>query len=408
MNRPRIALFSMSDPSHFSRLCPLLQGLVSRGVDAYVFTDRRFESLVEAAGGHFVDLFSNFPVDEADSKSQPRSSRYVTYAAHYADAVCEELQQLDPGVIIYDTFAVIGKVVALRLGLPHVNLCAGHNVSPRPDFYKTIERDLVVDPSEECLRAVEELKQRDGLRQMSPLGYISTLSPDLNVYCEPQEFLSPAEREQFAPIAFFGSLDSELLARVTSDRPPRSRFTSPTAHIYISFGTIIWRHFEALALRTMARIVEAVGEMESTTALLSLGGADISPEARKTLERDNVRVEHYVDQAAALRESDLFITHHGLNSTHEAVLYQVPMLSYPFLWDQPGLARRCQELGIAVALADTLRGEPGSDEIRSTIERTFAAREAMHARLEAALSWEHRVEAERGAVLDRIVALGRR
>jgi UDP:flavonoid glycosyltransferase YjiC (YdhE family) len=289
-----------------------------------------------------------------------------------------------------------------------VNLCAGHNVSPRPDFYEMIERDLVVAPSEECLRAVEELKQRDGLRQMSSLGYISTLSPDLNLYCEPQEFLSPAERELFAPIAFFGSLESELLVRSASDRAPRSCSTSPTAHIYISFGTVIWRHFEALALRMMTSIVDAVAEMESTSALLSLGGADVSPEARKTLERNNVRVEHYVDQAVALRESDLFITHHGLNSTHEAILYQVPMLSYPFLWDQPGLAQRCQELGIAVALTETLRGEPGSDEIRSTIERTFAGRPAMHAQLEAALSWEHQVEAERGAVLDRIVALERR
>ena len=54
-----------------------------------------------------------------------------------------------------------------------------------------------------------------------------------------------------------------------------------------------------------------------------------------------------MDQWAVLGETDLFVTHHGLNSTHEAIFNRVPMLSYPFFWDQPGLAAKCQAFGIA-------------------------------------------------------------
>ena len=45
-----------------------------------------------------------------------------------------------------------------------------------------------------------------------------------------------------------------------------------------------------------------------------------------------------------LAAADVFVTHHGLNSTHESIAERVPMLSYPFQWDQPGMAERCQAL----------------------------------------------------------------
>jgi hypothetical protein len=53
-----------------------------------------------------------------------------------------------------------------------------------------------------------------------------------------------------------------------------------------------------------------------------------------------------------LGEASLFLTHHGLNSTHEAIFQRVPMLSYPFFGDQPGARARTQELGLAVPLVD--------------------------------------------------------
>ena len=51
----------------------------------------------------------------------------------------------------------------------------------------------------------------------------------------------------------------------------------------------------------------------------------------------------------------VFVTHHGLNSTHEAIYHRTPMLSYPFFGDQPYLANRCRDLGLSVPLVDTWR-----------------------------------------------------
>ena len=38
--------------------------------------------------------------------------------------------------------------------------------------------------------------------------------------------------------------------------------------------------------------------------------------------------------------ADAFVTHSGMNSTHEALFHKMSMVSYPIFADQPGLAAR--------------------------------------------------------------------
>jgi UDP:flavonoid glycosyltransferase YjiC (YdhE family) len=403
MTRRRIALFSMPDPSHFQRLLPLLDSFTARGIATTVFAHGDARAASVEAGADFFDLFTALPIDDADAASHPYSSRYVSYAARYGDAVANELTRIGATHVVYDTFAVVGLVAALRRGLPHVNLCAGHNVTPRPDFLESIRRDIAIEPSTSCLGAVDELKRRDGLAQMSELGYIATQSRQLNVYCEPPEFLRDDERDAFGPMAFFGSLrHARSIPRgpIAPDNGSRS-----STRIYISFGTIIWRHFEREALEALDCIAEAIDARPNTEGLISLGDAAIPRKRRRRLERSCIRVETYCDQDRALAETDLFVTHHGLNSTHEAIMQRVPMLSYPFLWDQPALARRCQEFGIALPLCEALRSPLEVRAVQAVIDRASAEYDILAEQLEAARLWEESVIASRETVVDRILSL---
>jgi len=106
-----------------------------------------------------------------------------------------------------------------------------------------------------------------------------------------------------------------------------------------------------------------------------------------------------------LEEADLFVTHHGLNSTHEAVFHRVPMISYPFFGDQPGLARRCQELGLAIPLTDAPRGRLDADAVHATLALFERRKSSMRMGLEVARKWEECVIEDREAVLDRVVTL---
>jgi MGT family glycosyltransferase len=403
-----IAFFSMPDRGHFRRLVPLIEGLAASGNAVHVFSHDTFRTQVESAGACFIDLFSRYRLDQADPSSLPRSCRYVTFAAHYADAVCEEIRQLRPDLIVYGTFTVIGHIVAKRLGIPYVNVCAGHNVNPG-EFLRSLPDRMPVDLHPNCRKAIAQLRDQYGMPDGGPFLFIATVSPFLNVYCEPPEFLTPVERQAFEPIEFFGSALPETHDRSTpSAGSRRDSDGDDELRVYVSFGTIIWRHYPARALEVLQAVSQAISSMEHTRALISLGGHDLPGEAIAALEGTNVKVEAYVDQWEILRETDIFITHHGINSTHEAIFHRVPMISYPFFWDQPALACRCQQYGLALPLVATVRGPVRPEDVTAALIEVANRRDSLRRNLETAYGWEQRAIAGREAALQRIAGLARK
>jgi len=397
------AVFCMPEQGHFQRLLPLVSGLSGAGVTAHVFTDVRYHDAVERAGGRFRDLFAGRPLDAADAASRPVPCRYVSFAGHHADSLLREVAALRPGLVVHDTFAVAGAVVATQLKLPRVAVCSGHNAAPGPTV-EALRRDPRVSIDDACWRAVALLRERYGLPNASPFTYADCLSPDLNVYCEPPEFLRPEERAAFEPIAFFGSLSS---AQTQAAAAGDSLFGADAARklrVYASFGTVVWRYFEAEVLAALEAVCEAVATTDDAAALVSLGGRGTREHAAR-LARRGVHVEAYVDQWRALRDATLFVTHHGLNSTHEAIFQGAPMLSYPFFGDQPALAQRCQDFGLALPLAGATRAPLTADGVRRALARCADEREAMRRRLAEARDWELAAMRGRGAVIERIVGL---
>jgi len=242
------------------------------------------------------------------------------------------------------------------------------------------------------------------MKDANPLSYAEIVSPFLNLYSEPREFIDDAARAAFEPIAFFGSLAPSLR------EGPAAPVFSPSRRglrVYVSFGTVIWRYFEAAALAALSVIAHTLGDLDADV-VIGLGRRPLDGTALAALRRPNVRVVDYADQWTALQEADVFVTHHGLNSTHEGIFHEVPMLSYPFFGDQPAQARRCQELGLAVPLVDTPRAPLVPDALRSALTRVAEERAALGARLAEARSWELRTMADRGAIVRRMLSLSSR
>jgi UDP:flavonoid glycosyltransferase YjiC (YdhE family) len=396
-------VFAMPEQGHFKRLLPLIAGLAGAGMPTLVLTDLRFREQVERAGGQFVDLFMEHPIEHADATSIPIPCRYVSFAGRYADDIVRKLAPLQPAIIVHDTFAVIGAAVANHLVVPRVNVCAGHNLAPEPTV-ETLRHDPRVRLSAACWDAVRTLRKCHGMPDASPFSYVTALSPDLNVYCEPPEFLRPAERKPFEPLVFFGSLPDEETAGEMTAASPFGEHGPAQLRIYASFGTVVWRYYQAEAFDALDALSDVLSEMPNASALVSLGGGGSSKRATR-LARPNVRVVSYAEQWAALRDASVYLTHQGLNSTHEAIFHGTPMISYPFFADQPGLAQRCRELGLAVPLVDAVRGPVGPSDVRSALARVATEREAMRARLAEARSWEIETIRARPEVIRRIINL---
>jgi UDP:flavonoid glycosyltransferase YjiC (YdhE family) len=367
-----------------------------------VFTDQRYAAEVRAAGGDFVDLFAAASVESVDGRSRPIPCRYVSFAGHRGEAVAQEAAAFTPSLVVYDTFAPVGRVVASELGLPYVNVCGGHDVDPARHL-PALARDPRVVVAEPCLRAVERLRDRHGWADASPFSYVTALSPFLNIYAEPPAFLPQEKRDVFEPIAFFGSLP-DVEQRGPKHGSRTFRGGDDTFKIYASFGTVVWRYYASQALAALRALRARVAGRKRRELVVSLGGAPVAPDVRAELEAPNVRVLSFVDQWALLEQADAFVTHHGLRSTHEAVYQRCPMLSYPFFWDQPQLAERCAALGLAVPLAEAPRAPISAAETERAFERIEGDRDAWRERLERARRWELETLAQRGRVIDRLLA----
>ena len=107
--------------------------------------------------------------------------------------------------------------------------------------------------------------------------------------------------------------------------------------IYISVGTIV------KGGETFFRVCMDAFEEENVTVVLAAGNFDIS-----RLERipGNFVIRNHVPQITILKQASLFITHGGMNSVSEAMIYGVPMLVIPFVSDQPVNARQVEKLGL--------------------------------------------------------------
>lgn len=399
-----IAVFCMPDRSHFQRLRAVIADLATHGFEPHVFTHARFRDDVVRLGGRFVDLFSRRPIEGIDDESWPHPIRFTSFAGRYAGDIARDVAAIGAAAVVYDTHAVVGVAVARQLGIPYINVCAGHAVVP--DRFVTILREHPrVRVSPKCQAAVEQLRLRDGIEEASPFWFATALSPHLNLYCEPPEFLAPADRSIFAPLAFFGSLPSDADWRDTrrADRPFAGE--SPALRVYASFGHVVWETRSQEAFGALDAIAEALAHRRGSRMLVSLGGGQPPADVLARLSRPHVSVEPYVDQHRALRDADLFLTHHGLNSTHEGIFVGVPMISYPFLWDQPAMAVMCQRLGLAVALSDRVMGPVSVGQAEAALDAAVTTRAAMHAALDTARGWERDVVAARPAVLERVRAL---
>ncbi|MGE0451137.1 MAG: glycosyltransferase [Vicinamibacterales bacterium] len=404
MTPPRhVVAFAIPAHGHVSRMLPIVAGLRERGISVDFFAHEMSRRAVEMTGARFVDLYDGRDMDVPDDTSMPLPLRNVSFAGHWADDVLRQVVPLRPALILHDTFAVIGRAIAFHLGLPRVNVRAGHNMEPTRAI-ATLGTRGEVHVADACHAAVATLRERHGIRDASPMSFFVDHDADLNICAEPPEFLSPAARAAFAPLECFGSYwTGRDLAASTSQ--PFGAEAHSRIRVFAALGTAAMMMMPERALTVLSVIADALGSYPNTTGLMAVGSRLVPPEAIERLRRPTVVVEPFVDQIAALRQASVFVTHHGLNSTHEAIVHGVPMISCPLFGDQPGMAEDCQRFGLAVPVEQRgPAGLPTVDGVHRALD-TVLKDDGYAARVSSAREWELAVMAQRPRVLQRIVDL---
>jgi MGT family glycosyltransferase len=404
MTRRRVAAFTIPGHGHTNRMLPVVAGLCTMGIPVDFYAHEMSRRAIEPTGARFVNIYDGRDMDVPDGESLPLPMRNVGFAGHWGDDIVRQVGATDPGLVLHDTFAVIGRVVAHHLRIPRVDMRAGHNLEPRRAL-AALQAGGPLRISDACQNAVEMLRQRHGMPDASPFSYFVDESADLNICSEPPEFLAHDQRAPFEPLAFFGSYWPGADAAAPATEDPFGPDAAGSLRVLAGLGTAAWMMRPDYATTLLEAVADAMAGRAGLRGLIGLGSPFVPTGIVERLTRPNVRVAPFVDQVGALRRASVFITHNGLNSTHEAIFHGVPMISCPLFGDQPVLAARCRELGLAIPLVPGDERSPTPADVHAALDRVEVEGAALRARLAEARQWELAVIATRPAVLRRIADL---
>jgi MGT family glycosyltransferase len=305
---------------HTNPTLPLTKALVQRGHKVSYINAEEFRGRIEDTGANFVP-FRDFPVSPTVSQNKLRCFR-----AAFDTAMGME-QKFD--LLIYEVFFYPGIKVAENLGIPCVRQYSQPAWNQQTFAAATWRFKLSCEVID-----LQVMGKRNtgymGLGHKSLRDALVNDMPQLNVVYVPQEF--QPDRDSFGDDYLFAVPMVEGIA----ERMEIPFETMKPPIVYISLGSMISnKGFCKECIRAFGR--------KKMSVILNTGG--IRPETLGKIPA-NIFAYPYVPQTEVLKNADVFLTHCGMNSVNEAMIYGVPMVAMPFVNDQLENAKRIVSLGI--------------------------------------------------------------
>jgi MGT family glycosyltransferase len=356
---------------HIHPTLPIVAELVRRGDAVHYFATEPFRARIEATGASFASYGDHalFERNLGHAGMLGGMEGLLRTADEILDALLDEVRRIEPELLLVEAHAVWGNLAAQVLGIPAVTLSsmfATSEAALRPAeliayLYGFAPPQAALDGLLAFGRAFDVARRIDRRHRTRTPGMLDFLGnrQALNIVLTCRALQPRAERLD-ATYVFTGA--------ALPKAPPRS--ASKVPRILVSMGTMyndapeLYRAvFEAFGGNAF-RVIAAIGSRIDRGLL---------PRAPR-----NVEVRESVAQIDVLRECDLFITHGGINSAHEAMLLGVPMLILPHAADHHIVAQQVADAGAALVLE---RSEATPALLRALARRilmdpSFAARSA--------------------------------
>lgn len=254
-----------------------------------------------------------------------------------------ELRRDPPDVLVHDSLAPWGKAIASALRVPAVCSTTTFVFDRRVAFSRPAVLARIV---------ARQARRPDRVRELPRvLEAISSREPVNLVYTS----------RAFHP---FGDGYDErfvFVGPILRDEPPLDADLAALEHpIYVSLGTLF--NDRPAIFRAAAEGLAGLGH----PVVISTGGR-LDPAALGPVA-NGVVVRRWLPQLALLRKASLVVTHGGMNTVNEALLFGAPLVLVPQAADQTWVARRVAELGAGVVLRDVR-----PDRLRSAAEAVLHA-----------------------------------
>ncbi|SNT40890.1 glycosyltransferase, MGT family [Bacillus sp. OK838] len=331
-----VLMINIPAEGHVNPTLGVAKALIDRGDSVHYVTTEEFKERIEGLGAN-VYLHPNHLKGLTPQKvtSIHEFMQIQLKLSYDILAVVQELADSIPFDYVYhDTFGA-GLLVKDYLNIPSISSSSSFAI-PQEQFLKMLEsgRGLPLNPSPEMEKEnstiTELIQERFGVKVKHHFQFMMNTS-DLNIVYTSREF-QPGGEYMNDSYVFIGP---SITKRVQTHDFPLEELKDQKV-LYISMGTIL-QGFESF----FQTCVEAFRNFEGKV-IFSVGMATDLAKLQPLPE--NFIVRRYLPQLEVLKHTDVFITHGGMNSTSEALYYEVPLVVIPQTSDQPMIANRLEEL----------------------------------------------------------------
>ncbi|MGH0942820.1 macrolide family glycosyltransferase [Bacillus mycoides] len=342
----RVLFINAGSEGHINPTLQVVEELISRGEEVVYFSIEDFRERIEKTGATVRTIDDQKFIKAFLSGGRNYLPERINGLLHTADviipSVLEQIEGEHFDYIIHDSMFGCGHLIAQILKLPAINSCTSF-AQDEKSFTRMLEH-LSKNIPEESIEKIKNdfqnltigIKEKYGVEIKSPY----------EVFCNPAPLTIVYTTREFEP---FGDTFGETFKFVgPSISTPITKegfdVTSieEKSPIYISLGTVF---NEAL---DFYKLCMKAFENSKHTLVMSIGNKTEISDLGNIPK--NFIVKNYVPQTELLKYTKLFITHGGMNSTHEGIYNGVPLVVIPQSADQPVIARQVENLGAGVTL----------------------------------------------------------
>ena len=334
----KIAWFCIPAHGHTNPTLAVVKQLTSAGHKVFYFSFEMFRDKIEQAGAVFIGC-DGYDFEMEDKNNADRVGKDKVFATELLvsstlaldEMTTEKIGEIKPDIIVSDSVAFWGKLVAMKHGIPYVSSTttfAFNRYSAK--YMKETPWDIA-----KMLFAMPRInRQIDRLREkgypVKSLLEIVQNDNDTNTIVYTSKYFQPCSDTFSDRYRFIGP----------SIRPIKEPFIkSAEKTVYISMGTVNQNK------EFYRNCIHALGATD-WQVIISMG---TNTEHFDDLP-SNIQVYKSVDQMAVLSIADAFITHCGMNSASEGLYFKVPLVLFPQTPEQGAVARRTEELGAGIRL----------------------------------------------------------
>ncbi len=334
----KIAWFCIPAHGHTNPTLGLVKELTSAGHQVFYFSFEMFREKIEQTGARFIPC-DGYDFDMEDKENADRVGKDKVFATELLvsstlaldEMTTEKIKEINPDVIVSDSVAFWGKLVAMKHRIPYVsstttfafNRYSAKYMKETPwDIAKMLFAMPKINKQIQRLRekgypvkGLLEIVQNDN--ETNTIVYTSKyFQPCSETFSDRYHFIGPSIRPVTEPV------------RKTAEKT-----------VYVSMGTVNQNpEFYRNCIHALAKTDWQV--------IISMG---TNPEHFDHLP-DNIQIYETVDQMAVLSIADAFITHCGMNSASEGLYFKVPLVLFPQTPEQGAVAKRTEELGAGIRL----------------------------------------------------------